>query len=73
MMIDQQLIDITEDFDDFLKKIVANYQVSYAGLVGVVMARMVVLAQISGGEDIMLNMIPYIENSLKGSSDGRIH
>ena len=72
-MIDQQLIDITEDFDDFLKKIVANYQVSYAGLVGVVMARMVVLAQISGGEDIMLNMIPYIENSLKGSSDGRIH
>jgi len=63
-MIDQKLIDITEDFDDFLKKIVANYEVSYAGLVGIIMARMVTLAQISGSEEIMLKLIPHMQQTL---------
>ena len=63
-MIDQKLIDITEDFDDFLKKVVANYEVSYAGLVGIIMARMVVLAQVSGGEEIMLKMLPHMQKTL---------
>jgi len=63
-MIDQKLMDITEDFDDFLKKVVANYDVSYAGLVGIIMARMVVLAQVSGGEEIMLKLIPHMQQTL---------
>jgi len=63
-MIDQKLMDITEDFDDFLKKVVANYDVSYAGLVGIIMARMVTLAQISGGEEIMLKLIPHMQQTL---------
>jgi len=63
-MIDQKLMDITEDFDDFLKKVVANYDVSYAGLVGIIMARMVVLAQVSGGEEIMLKMLPHMQQTL---------
>jgi len=63
-MIDQKLIDITDDFDDFLKKIVANYEVSYAGLAGIIMARMVVLAQVSGGEEIMLKLIPHMQQTL---------
>jgi len=63
-MIDQKLMDITEDFDDFLKKVVANYDVSYAGLVGIIMARMVTLAQISGGEEIMLKMLPHMQQTL---------
>jgi hypothetical protein len=63
-MIDQKLIDITDDFDDFLKKVVANYDVSYAGLAGVIMARMVTLAQISGGEEIMLKLIPHMQQTL---------
>jgi|APGre2960657404_1045060.scaffolds.fasta_scaffold221517_1 hypothetical protein len=63
-MIDQKIIDITDDFDDFLKKVIANYEVSYAGLVGIIMARMVVLAQVSGGEEIMLKMIPHMQKTL---------
>lgn len=63
-MIDQKLVDITDDFDDFLKKVVANYEVSYAGLVGIIMARMVVLAQVSGGEEIMLRLIPHMQQTL---------
>jgi hypothetical protein len=63
-MIDQKLVDITDDFDDFLKKVVANYEVSYAGLVGIIMARMVTLAQISGGEEIMLKLIPHMQQTL---------
>lgn len=68
-MIDQKLVDITDDFDDFLKKVVANYEVSYAGLVGIIMARMVVLAQVSGGEEIMLKLIPHMQQALITGTD----
>jgi hypothetical protein len=72
-MISTKMLEITEDFDDFLMKIVLNYEVTYAELAGIIMARMVTLAQNSGGEEIMLKLLPHMENTLKGSQDGRIH
>jgi hypothetical protein len=72
-MINTKMLEITEDFDDFLMKIVLNYEVTYAELAGIIMARMVTLAQNSGGEEIMLKLLPHMENTLKGSQDGRIH
>jgi len=72
-MLNTKMLEITEDFDDFLMKIVLNYEVTYAELAGIIMARMVTLAQNSGGEEIMLKLLPHMENTLKGSQDGRIH
>ena len=64
-MLDHRIVEITEDFDDFLIKIVLNYEVTYPELAGIIMARMVTLAQNSGGEDIMLRLLPHMEKTLK--------
>jgi hypothetical protein len=64
-MLDHRILEITEDFDDFLMKIVSNYEVSYSALAGIIMARMVVLAQNAGGEEVMLKLLPHMEKTLK--------
>ncbi len=53
-MTDEQLATVTGDFDDFLRKIVMNYDINYPALAGVIMARMVTLAQISQSENALL-------------------
>lgn len=72
-MIDEDLQSITDDFQDFLMKIVRNYQVSYPALCGIIMAQMVCLAQESGHQRTVLGLLPHIENTLKGEPNGRIH
>jgi len=72
-MTEQDIVTLNEDFDDFLYKIVMNYDVNYAALAGVIMARMVTLAKISECEDVLLLLLPHMENTLKGATDGRIH
>ena len=64
-MLDHRILEITEDFDDFLMKIVSNYEVSYPALAGIIMARMVALAQNAGGEEVMLKLLPHMEKTLK--------
>jgi len=69
----EEILTLNDDFDDFLRKVVMNYDVNYAALAGVIMARMVTLAQISNSEDVLLLLLPYMENTLKGAPDGRVH
>ena len=68
-----KILEITEDFDDFLMKIVSNYEVTYPELAGIIMARMVTLAQNSGGEYIMLKLLPHMEKTLKQGLDNGYH
>ena len=63
-MIDEDLQAITDDFQDFLMKIVRNYEVSYPGLCGIIMAQMVCLAQESGHSKTVLGLLPHIEKTL---------
>jgi len=63
-MIDSDLESITDDFNDFLMKIVRNYEVSYPALCGIIMAQMVNLAQESGHERTVLGLLPHIERKL---------
>jgi hypothetical protein len=72
-MTDEQLATLTGDFDDFLRKIVMNYDINYPALAGVIMARMVTLAQISQSENALLLLLPHMENTLKGELNDRIH
>jgi hypothetical protein len=72
-MLTPKIIEITEDFDDFLMKVVLNYEVTYPELAGIIMARMVTLAQNSGGEDIMLRLLPHIEKTLKQGLENGYH
>jgi hypothetical protein len=72
-MTDEQIATLNGDFDDFLFKVVRNYDINYAALVGVIMARMVTLAKISESQDVLLLLLPHIENTLKGERNGRIH
>jgi len=53
-MIDEDLQAITDDFHDFLMKVVRNYEVSYPALCGIIMAQMVGLAQESGHSKTVL-------------------
>jgi hypothetical protein len=64
-MIDADLQAITDDFQDFLIKIVRNYEVSYPALCGVIMAQMVCLAQEAGHSKTVLGLLPHIERKLK--------
>lgn len=64
-MLTPKILEITEDFDDFLMKIVSNYKVTYPELAGIIMARMVSLAQNAGGEEVMLKLLPHMEKTLK--------
>lgn len=72
-MLNHKIVEITEDFDDFLMKIVSNYEVTYPALAGIIMARMVSLAQNSGGEEIMLKLLPHMEKTLKQGLDNGYH
>jgi hypothetical protein len=72
-MIDEDLQSITDDFQDFLMKIVLNYEVSYPALCGIIMAQMVNLAQESGHTKTVLNLLPYMEKNLRNESNGRFH
>jgi hypothetical protein len=72
-MLDHKIVEITEDFDDFLMKIVSNYEVTYPALAGIIMARMVSLAQNSGGEEIMLKLLPHMEKTLKQGLNNGYH
>ncbi len=72
-MIDSDLESITDDFQDFLMKIVRNYEVSYPALCGIIMAQMVNLAQESGHTKTVLNLLPYMEKTLRNESNGRFH
>ena len=72
-MIDSDLQSITDDFQDFLMKIVRNYEVSYPALCGIIMAQMVNLAQESGHTKTVLNLLPYMEKTLRNESNGRFH
>jgi hypothetical protein len=69
----EQIATLTGDFDDFLHKIVMNYDINYPALAGIIMARMVTLAQISQSENALLLLLPHMENTLKGEPNGRIH
>jgi hypothetical protein len=73
MMTEEDFATLNGDFDDFLYKVVMNYDVNYPALAAVIMGRMVSLAQISNMEDILLQILPHMENKLKGQTDGRIH
>jgi hypothetical protein len=64
-MIDADVQAITDDFQDFLMKIVRNYEVSYPALCGVIMAQMVGLALESGHSKTVLGLLPHIERKLK--------
>lgn len=72
-MTEEDIATLNGDFDDFLYKVVMNYDINYPALAGVIMARMVTLAQISNSEDVLLLLLPHMENTLKGPTDGRIH
>jgi len=73
MILDSKILEITEDFDDFLMKIVLNYEVSYPSLAGIIMARMVDLAQKSDSQDVMLRLLPHMEKTLKQGLDNGYH
>jgi len=64
-MIDEDLQAITDDFHDFLMKVVRNYDVSYPALCGIIMAQMVNLAQATGNNKTVLGLLPHIERKLK--------
>ena len=64
-MIDEDLQAITDDFHDFLMKVVRNYEVSYPALCGIIMAQMFGLAQESGHSKTVLGLLPHIERKLK--------
>jgi len=64
-MIDEDLQAITDDFHDFLMKVVRNYDVSYPALCGIIMAQMVGLAQATGHSKTVLGLLPHIERKLK--------
>jgi len=64
-MIDEDLQAITDDFHDFLMKVVRNYDVSYPALCGIIMAQMVGLAQATGNNKTVLGLLPHIERKLK--------
>lgn len=72
-MTEEQLATLTGDFDDFLRKIVMNYDINYPALASVIMARMVTLAQISQSENSLLLLLTHMENKLKGEPNARIH
>jgi len=72
-MIDSDLQSITDDFQDFLRKIVLNYEVSYPALCGIIMAQMVNLAHESGHANTVLRLLPYMEKNLRNESNGRFH
>ena len=72
-MIDSDLELITDDFNDFLMKIVRNYEVSYPALCGIIMAQMVNLAHESGHANTVLRLLPYMEKTLRNESNGRFH
>jgi hypothetical protein len=69
----EDIVQLNDDFDDFLYKIAMNYNVSYAALSGVIMARMVALAQAAEQQHVLLLLLPHMENTLKGELNGRIH
>ena len=73
MMTDEDFATLNGDFDDFLYKVVMNYDVNYPALAAIIMGRMVSLAKMSNSEDILLKIMPYMENTLKGAPDGRVH
>jgi len=72
-MIDGDLQAITDDFHDFLMKIVRNYDVSYPALCGIIMAQMVNLAQESGHANTVLRLLPHMEKTLRNESNDRFH
>lgn len=72
-MIDEDLQAITDDFQDFLMKIVRNYEVSYPSLCGIIMAQMVCLAQESGHQRTVLGLLPHIEKTLNSESGKGLH
>jgi hypothetical protein len=72
-MTDQEFATLNGDFDDFLHKIVMNYDVNYPALASMIMGKMVSLAQITQSENVLLHLLPHMENTLKGGTNGRIH
>lgn len=72
-MTDNDFITLNEDFDDFLHKVVMNYDVNYSSLAGIIMARMVSLAKVSNNENTLLGLLPHMQESLNEKTDGTIH
>lgn len=72
-MTEEQINTLNEDFDDFLYKVVMNYDINYAALAGIIMARMVTLARVAQSEDILLLLLPHMENSLRDEPNGKLH
>lgn len=65
MMTNEEIITLTEDFDDFLYKVVKNHNVGFSEVAGVFMARMVCLAKDSGNSDTLLLLLPCLEKTLR--------
>ena len=67
-MTDNETLQLAEDFQDFLFKVVRNYSsVSYSELAGTIFGQMVVLAQHSDNENIVLYLLPHMKQSIMDS------
>ena len=71
-MTQDEIDTLTQDYDDFLYKIALNYDVNYAALSVIIMSRMVSLAQICQQQNVLLHLLPHLENKLRGEPDGRL-
>ena len=72
-MTEQDIETLNGDFDDFLHKVVMNYDINYPALAAIIMARMVSLAKISECQNVLLYLLPHMENTLREQHDGTIH
>ena len=73
-MTEQEIITLGEDFDDFLMKVILNYSsVSYPELAAIIMARMVALSQQAQCEDVILRLLPAMEESIIKGMNRPLH
>lgn len=64
-MTDEEINTLSSDFDDFLFKVVNNYTITYSSLAGVILTRMAQLAQLSDNKDVLLDLLPEIQETLR--------
>jgi hypothetical protein len=61
----EEIVTLNEDFDDFLYKVVKNYDIGFSEVAGVFMAKMVRLAIDSNNCDVLLMLMNCAEMTIR--------
>jgi hypothetical protein len=70
-MNDERLLEISNDTDDFINKMMLHHKLDFASVAGVMLARMAKLSMLGSMEEGLLQLMHHVKTSLQDSINDR--